>query len=204
VRSPLRAAQARVERLEGEQRAAEETVDWNELVARLNSARKKRSPRREMTPEEFDAWAQRLRAAAGGADDAKVVERLIAGQQRWDVLPRQRSVPSRWRDGEGEHGDGGTCLSAPSRCQKLKASPRQVARGKRAFGSLSVQCPCSRVVDFSVGNYGAENRVMTHAAWRERDKAASSEDREQAPHVSGWRNRPYRHIFPSTFLEPPA
>ena len=82
MRNSLSGVKARVERLTVQRQAEAVAVDWDALVAVLASARTDRRPCKEMTPEEFASWSERLRASVRGTSEAKRAEQLIAGGQR--------------------------------------------------------------------------------------------------------------------------
>jgi hypothetical protein len=73
----------RLKRIAVARKAEAAAGDWDRHVARLRSARTERPQQRlKMTPEEFAAWSDRVRASARGTSQAKLVERLIAGRRR--------------------------------------------------------------------------------------------------------------------------
>ena len=78
----LSGVKARVERLTAQCQAEAVATDWNVLATRLASARTNPRQPGEMTPEEFGAWSQRLRASVLGTSQAKLAERLIAARRR--------------------------------------------------------------------------------------------------------------------------
>jgi hypothetical protein len=82
MRRQLTGIRARLGRLEAACQAEARTVNWDALVQRLCSARTEPVEVRVMTPDEFTAWAERLRSSARGSEYVKITERLIAAQQR--------------------------------------------------------------------------------------------------------------------------
>jgi hypothetical protein len=96
MRRLLSGLQTRVDRpAEQVERQSAESVDLEELVARLDEGRRRNAagiPPPRLTEEECTAWAEGLRASVRGRDDAVLVERLIAGRKR--VMECRRRMKS--------------------------------------------------------------------------------------------------------------
>ena len=85
MRDLLSGVTARVERLTTLWQKEAAASNLESLLQRLDRGRMNRQPRKVMTPEEFTAWSERLRASVRGPSDAKLAERLISARRRADT-----------------------------------------------------------------------------------------------------------------------
>ena len=88
MRRSMAGIKVRLKRIAVARKAEAAASDWDRLVATLRSARTEPPRRLKMTPEEFAAWSERLRASVRGTSQAKLAERLISGRRRVDAMQR--------------------------------------------------------------------------------------------------------------------
>ncbi len=89
MQGSLKAILSRVERMRADVLGRAGETNWDAIVAQLCSARTERPEPVEMTPEEFAAWSERLRASVRGSSQERLAERLIAAR-RGDVVGRRQ------------------------------------------------------------------------------------------------------------------
>jgi len=92
MRISLSGVTARVERLTAQCHTEAAATNLDNLLEVLDRGRTNPRPRKMMTPAEYAAWSERLRASVRGTNQAKLAERLIAGRQRVDTARREHGL----------------------------------------------------------------------------------------------------------------